>query len=101
MPLAFKHLEEREVDFCPGDNDRRGALTKQALAQLRGVLEEPKAAKCKVLGARLDAASVGDRSREVGAELGRRSGCVLRICVEGERPPISAIAHCLHSVRVC
>ena len=36
--LAFKQLEELEVCFWLGDNDCRGALTKEVLALLRETL---------------------------------------------------------------
>ena len=47
--LALEQFEEPQITVWSGDNDRRRAFTKEVLALLRGIFEEPKATISTVL----------------------------------------------------
>ena len=51
--LAFKQPEELEVCFWLADKDCGWAITKEAIALLRGAIAEPNTSMCRVFGCNL------------------------------------------------
>jgi hypothetical protein len=66
--LALEQFEEAQITIWSGHNDRRGALTKEALALLSGIFEEPKATISRVLCGNLSEATPGHTLAQIGSQ---------------------------------